>query len=294
MDADALTIRPLQSVAEYRACEELQQAVWNLDPREVVADHVLLVVQRHGGLALGAFEPGGRLVGTLFGFPGIDYNAPGAPWAHISHMMGVLPEWQGRGVGYRLKRAQREHALAQGLKLVIWTYDPLESRNAALNIGKLGAICRRYVRDMYGDMRDVVNAGLPSDRFEVEWWIATERVRQRLEGRRGREEALAAEDVQRANRVAWRDDGLPTPGETGFAWEGAPALVEIPAQFQQVRRADLELAGAWRLHTRALFEAAFAAGYAVVDFISRVEAGTRRSFYLLQAARNLASFLQCR
>lgn len=282
MDADALVIRPLETQAELRAGEDLQRAVWGLDDREIIPDHIMLIVQRHGGLALGAFEPGGRLVGLLFGFLGVDYATPGHPWAHVSHVMGVLPEWQGRGVGYRLKLAQRAHALRQGLNLVTWTYDPLESRNAALNIGKLGAICRRYLRNLYGEMRDAINVGLPSDRFEVEWRLDAPRVLARLEGTH-RAPGLAAPDLCRANRVAWRADGLPVPEDPGVAWDGARVALEIPAHFQQVRRADLALAEAWRSHTRAHFEAAFAAGYAAVDFVSDVdEAGRRRSFYLLQ------------
>ncbi len=285
MNADALTIKPLETVAEYRMCEDLQKAVWNLDDREIVADHVMLTAQRHGGLALGAFAADGRMVGALFGFLGIDGATPGQPLIHVSHIMGVLPEWQGRGVGLRLKLAQRQRVLDQGLKLIVWTYDPLESRNAALNIGKLGAICRRYIRDLYGDMRDALNVGLPSDRFEVEWWVDAPHVRERLEGPRAES---AMRDARPANRVAWREDGLPAPVDVACAWDGAPALIEIPAHFQQVRKADLKLAAAWRLHTRALFEAAFAAGYAAVDFASPVLDGVRRSYYLLQPASNSA------
>ncbi|MGD9316090.1 MAG: GNAT family N-acetyltransferase, partial [Anaerolineae bacterium] len=127
-------IRPLESIAEFHACEALQRRVWVLpDDLEVVPLHLLLTAQRNGGLVLGAFD-GGELVGFLFGFPA--YDQDGRP-KHCSHMMGVDPDCQGAGIGYQLKLAQREFALAQGLDLVTWTYDPLESRNAYLNIHKL-------------------------------------------------------------------------------------------------------------------------------------------------------------
>jgi predicted GNAT superfamily acetyltransferase len=281
------SIRPLRTIEEYRAAEDLQHAVWRLHEREIVPDHVMLTAQRHGGLALGAFAPSGKMVGMLFGFLGTGDEALGERWLHCSHIMGVLPEWQGRGIGFRLKLAQRRWALHQGLKLIVWTYEPLESRNAALNVGKLGAICRRYRRDLYGAMRDALNAGLPSDRLEVEWWIASPHVRQRLEGARP-EHDPAALDVPPANRVSWRADGLPVPSDVEGGWDGPATLLEIPADFQGVRQSDMKLAEAWRQHTRNQFEAAFAAGYAAVDFIGHTdEAGVRRSYYLLRPAASL-------
>ena len=97
-------------------------------------------------------------------------------------MAGVHPAYRNRGLGYSLKLAQREHVLAQGIDLITWTFDPLETRNATLNFHKLGAVCNTYLPNLYGDMRDGLNAGLPSDRFQVDWWIASERVAQRLAG----------------------------------------------------------------------------------------------------------------
>ncbi len=99
---------------------------------------------------------------------------------HCSHQLGVLPEWQSRGVGYALKVAQREAVLNQGVRLITWTYDPLESKNARLNIAKLGAVCNTYIRDYYGELRDDLNRGLATDRFQVDWWIASRRIETRL------------------------------------------------------------------------------------------------------------------
>jgi chorismate synthase len=134
-----IVIRSLETVAEYHACESLQHQVWAMpDDLEVVPLHILMPVQSHGGLLLGAFD-GDALVGFVFGYLGMTQEGA---LKHCSHMMGVAPVYQSAGIGYQLKRAQREHALAQGHDLVTWTYDPLQSRNAYLNIRKLGAVCR--------------------------------------------------------------------------------------------------------------------------------------------------------
>lgn len=278
-----LSIRQLHTLESFRACEVLQTQVWQLHDRELVPDHIFLASDRHGGIVLGAFLPcdsGEMMVGMLFGFPGTGDDSLGVDWLHCSHIMGVLPRWQGRSIGYRLKLTQRDLVLKQGLELVVWTYDPLESRNAALNIGKLGAICRRYERNLYGDMRDELNAGLFSDRFEVEWRVDSGAVRRRLAAGKP-DPAKVMAGAQMANRVTWYDE-MPVPSERAVTWDGGPVLIEIPADFQRIRHTDLALAETWRLHFRALCEPAFAAGYAVVDFTSQVIESARRSFYRLE------------
>ena len=136
--ADDFTIRPLSTHADFRACEEIQRQAWQMDEREVVPAHMLITIAHNGGIALGAFSDD-RLIGFVFGFLGTsDRYGPEAPAAaclkHCSHMLAVLPEWQSRSVGYALKLAQRQAARAQALRLMTWTYDPLESRNAHLYI----------------------------------------------------------------------------------------------------------------------------------------------------------------
>ncbi|MCX7939944.1 MAG: hypothetical protein N2545_10990, partial [Thermoflexales bacterium] len=151
---------------DYVQCVALQQAVWSGDL--AVPAQMMLALTRHGGVALGAFTPEGRMIGFVLSFLG--WSAQGV-LCHHSHMAAVAEGWRDRGVGTALKRAQREAVLAQGVCLITWTYDPLEARNAHLNIAKLGCICRTYIRNAYGEMPDALNAGLPSDRFEVEWWL---------------------------------------------------------------------------------------------------------------------------
>jgi len=273
-------IRPIQTHDEYRAVERLQREVWRLEGMmEVVPDHLLLTAQRNGGLVLGAFESlpeeGERLIGFVFGFVGL---SPDGRVKHCSHIAGVASARRSQNVGYRLKLAQRQHVLAQGMELITWTFDPLESRNSRLNFHKLGVTCNTYLRNLYGSMRDGLNVGLFSDRFQVEWHIASGHVTDRL-----RDDwvglslsVLLAEGVPILNRPLPGE--LPRPPRTLLPLEGDMLLVQIPAHFQVIKSADLGLARAWREHTRALFEAAFAEGYTVVDLLFENE----QSCYLLR------------
>jgi chorismate synthase len=272
-----ISIRPLETMEDFRACEDLQRRVWALpDNLDVVPLHLLVAVQRSGGLLLGAFD-GEEIVGFVFGFLG---SAAGKRLKHSSHMMGVAPGYQGLGIGYRLKLAQREHALEDGLDLVTWTYDPLESRNAYLNIHKLGALCRTYIRDYYGPMTDGLNVGLPSDRFQVEWWIASKSVARRLAGESS---ARVSGSAFLVNATAHTVEGLLMPGSLILDADAPLIQLEIPADYQAIKVADPGLALTWRLVTRQVFEAYFLAGYTVVDFLGRSVAGGRLSYYVLQA-----------
>lgn len=277
-----LLIRPVASLAEYRACEALQRRIWKMpDDLEIVPLHLLVTVQRNGGLLLGAFV-GGELVGLVFGFPAMDQQGRRK---HCSHMMGVAPELQNTGIGLRLKWAQREAVLAQGFDLVTWTYDPLESRNAHLNIQRLGAVCGVYIRDYYGPLADGLNAGLPSDRFQVEWWVASDPVARTLAGE-GEESWPAGLPV--VNDPVHTRAGLLAPGSLTLDPPARVVKVQIPANYQAIKAADPALALEWRLATRTLFESYFAAGYRVVGHQFLKHDGPHHSFYVLEAGRGFA------
>ena len=175
-------IRILETPEEMTAVEDLQRLVWAAPDIEVVPKDLLLAVVHNGGLAIGAFV-GADLVGVSFGFPGFYATPDGPRLKHHSHLLAVHPDWRSKGIGFALKRAQWQMVRKQGLDRITWTYDPLLSRNAHLNIARLGAVCNTYLRSAYGEMLDGLNAGLPSDRFQVDWWINTERVKRRLSRR---------------------------------------------------------------------------------------------------------------
>lgn len=280
----AIEIRPVQTHNEYRAVEQLQQDVWGRSSIALVHTSVLLTAQKNGGLVLGAFERGARpesnlgnsvgLVGFVFGFVGL--TATGTV-KHCSHIAGVLPRYQGQGVGYQLKLEQRKRVLAQGIELVTWTFDPLESRNAYFNLRKLGATCCTYWPNLYGIMRDALNADLPSDRFQLDWHLASDHVVRRLH------DAAPAPSL-----ASLQADGAlllnPNPPETlpdlaARVAKGAERLlVQVPLSFQTIKSTDMEEAQRWRLHTRDLFTAAFAGGYMATDFFVEGE----QSYYLLE------------
>ena len=255
-----IEIRRIESDAEYRALERLASEIWGMQDIEVIPSDLIRVIAKNGGLVLGAFAP--QLVGFVFGFLG----RRNGEIKHCSHIAGVATEMQNRDIGYRLKLAQRDAVIEEGIDLITWTFDPLESRNARFNMHKLGATCNTYIRNAYGEMRDVLNAGLPSDRFEVEWRVQSEHVLSRLSQERS--ESLPSELIAK---------GVPVIDAASRIKEG-PILVEIPAQFQQLKAADREEALAWRLRSRELFEAAFRRGLVATDLL--VEDG--RSYYLLE------------
>jgi predicted GNAT superfamily acetyltransferase len=174
---DNITIRPCTELAEFAQCIALQKAIWGDSDRDLVPQHIFVVAAQTGGQVLGAYD-GDKLIGFLLALVGL-YE--GRVCLH-SHMTGVYPAYQNYGIGRRLKLAQREDALARGIEMVEWTFDPLKSRNAYFNIVRLGAIIRTYLPNVYGQTSSHLDRGLPTDRFLAEWWIAAPRVQQILAG----------------------------------------------------------------------------------------------------------------
>jgi len=272
------SIRLLETAEEMSAVETLQSLVWSAPDLDVVPKDMILAVIHNGGLAIGAFVEE-QLVGIVFGFPGF-YTTPDGPrLKHHSHLLAVHPDWRSEGIGFALKRAQWQMVRKQGIDRITWTFDPLLSRNAHLNITRLGAVCNSYLRSAYGEMQDGLNAGLASDRFQVDWWLNTKRVERRL-SRRSRppltlDHYRAAEaTILEANR-AQEPNIRPPQGTPGLS--GTLLLVEIPFDIMALKAADLDLARRWRSYGREVFENAFAAGYLVTDFVQ--EKG--RSFYVM-------------
>jgi predicted GNAT superfamily acetyltransferase len=253
---------------------DLECLVWASD--DPVPVHQTITVVKHGGMVLGAFE-GDRLIGFQYSFAGFD----GKKTYLCSHALGIHPDYRKSGIGERLKRAQREEALRKGYNLIIWTYDPLETVNGNLNIRKLGAVCSKYVENCYGEMTDILNAGIPSDRFEVEWRIQSEHVRQRLQGDRDWQEDIAS--IPQAVQLAVDERGFAVPLDTDLSLDqpSGKLAVAVPADFQNVKEADMALALRWRLQTRAVFSHYFTKGWQVSQFI-KSEGAAPAHYYLLQ------------
>ena len=288
MDNQKIDIRALTTLDEAATVEELQQALHG-DELSNYHRNQLIAMVRNGALLLGAYD-GDKLVGYLFGYMGIEATDSSRPaMANLkfaSQRMAVLPEYRDRGVGYELKLAQRQYAIKQGIRLITWTFDPLNSRNAHLNIRKLGAIVRDYWRDYYGtNPSPQVTLG-SSDRAIVEWWVTNNRVEQRIKGKRG---GLTIEQYTSANATILNPtrigaSGLPQPDGVSIQSAGAVAMIEIPSDYSAIVQRDADLAWSWRLHSRDLLQQALASGYMITDFVHGTYEGRVRSFYALTYA----------
>lgn len=281
-----IEIRSLRTLDELHACEALQKKIWGFEDISIVPHHLLLTTIKNGGVLLGAFEEsspqvsegrGESLVGFVYGFPGIENGK----LKHCSLMCAVLPERRFQGLGYQLKLKQREAVLAQGIALITWTFDPLVSPNARFNLHKLGAISNRYERNLYGNMRDRLNADLQTDRLTVEWWINSPRVRARLQTKS--EECRTLNETVIVNRTEERD-GFLVNREYSLTHTEPTVLLEVPYHWQEMRERDVELTKRWRHETREIFEQYFAHEYYASDFLVTEQEGHRRAFYLLERA----------
>jgi len=199
-DAGAITIVDLVTEEQFREAVGVQTTIWGFSDIDLLPVRFFVVASKIGGQVFGAYDCG-RMVAFCLAIPGL--KADGKAYLH-SHMLGVLPEYRNTGLGRRLKMHQREDALARGIELIEWTFDPLEVKNAYFNIARLGAIVRRYTRNQYGITSSPLTGGLPTDRCVAEWWIARPRVRGAVaEGVRLPLEigAIRREDPERARGI---------------------------------------------------------------------------------------------
>jgi predicted GNAT superfamily acetyltransferase len=245
-----IDIRKLTELAELRGAVQLQKVIWGFDDIDLLPLRFFVVASRVGGQVLGAYDVE-TMIGFCLGIPGVK---PGGHAYMHSHMLGVLPEYHNLGVGRRLKLRQREDALARGIPLIEWTFDPLELKNAFFNIERLGAIVRRYSVNQYGDTSSPLHGGLPTDRCYAEWWIESARVTEILERRGAGQGAHAQPMGPRHLRIAY------------------------PADIGRIRSEDNARARAIQLANAEKFQSAFARGLAVTAF----ERNDAEGVYLLE------------
>jgi predicted GNAT superfamily acetyltransferase len=261
----AVVIRPLASLPDYRACVALQREIWG-DAFEVVPAAILQVTTHVGGVALGAFDQEGQLVGFVFGLSGVD----GGKAIHWSHILGVRPELRDAGIGRRLKEYQRQELERRHIGEMYWTYDPLIAKNAHFNLNVLGARVLRYAPDMYGETGSPLHHGLATDRLVV-----------RCDTARPPREASATLDAFDAHTPVLTPH--PQPGDAVLATTDSrsPRLrIEVPADFAQLLVDSPAGAKAWHLATREHFQWALGHDYVVTGF--RRDPVTSRAFYMLE------------
>ncbi|KPK90081.1 hypothetical protein AMJ80_08890 [bacterium SM23_31] len=274
-------VKILHTMAEFNEFVELQKIVWRLkDYGDCIPNHVMLAVRESGGIVLGAYHKGEMVGFTLI----LSAYSKKEGYYHHSHIMGIHPEWQNKGIGYVLKKEHYQKAISLGVKKVTWTYDPLLGSNANLNISKLGGIVRKYKIDVYGEFMggsDLVS-GIPSDRFWLEWYIDTNRVTERMKSgykSANRQPQLKIEPVNLLNKTSGNLQQM-----RSFAMDknAARIFIEIPSNFQAIYDSRKDLAVDWRLKSREMFTAYFQSGFIVADFFRVSSSEGYRNFYMLE------------
>ncbi|MEN3326937.1 MAG: hypothetical protein V7638_1744 [Acidobacteriota bacterium] len=233
MQAATVTIQPIDDVAKMRAVEELQKEVWGIPDIEVVPLTQLVAAKEAGGTLIGAYDMD-VLVGFVYGFPSFEYGQA----AHHSHMLAVKPAYRNLDLGRKLKLAQREHVVAQGVAVITWTFDPLQSLNAHFNFNKLGVVADRYLPDFYGAEAASFLHQTGTDRLWVSWWLTSDHVKRTISG-----------------------DQVGIKGDLSIA---------IPRDINSLPQ---QTALKWREETRAAFTDAIKAGYVVVGFTRENDVG---------------------
>lgn len=262
-----IAIKTLKDIDSMRRIEDLQLEIWGMPERDIVPSHQLLAASGAGGAVLGAFEADGTMVGFCYGFAGWRGGQP----LFYSHMAGVKGARQLQDIGFRLKCAQRDAALALGFEHAVWTYDPLQSINARFNLHKLGATTERYYVNYYGEMPDTLNRGLDSDRLEVDWPLRAPRVQAAV---RGTPSERTWDQAPRALQGTTHPLGV-APTQPDLTLDDPVVLVEIPTDFGALRQRDRHLAQAWRMASRETLRHYFDHGYRAVDFALRPAASPR-------------------
>jgi predicted GNAT superfamily acetyltransferase len=272
-------IRGLTTIDECRQVAALEMDVWGYtDAEDVVPPPVLIVSVKRGGILLGAFDAAATMKGFVYSIPAVK-DGQLTQW---SHMLGVTRDAREGGLGLRLKLAQRERALAMGIDLIEWTYDPLQALNAHLNFTRLGVVVEEYEENIYGVSSSPLHSGSPTDRFVAEWRLTAPHVERRINATGlglVRDASVATAPLVNPSRQPGR---WLAPGAADLSLDVPRLLVEIPVDVTDLQLADPALALEWRLATRAIFQNYFSRGYRVVDFFLSRASG--RGHYLLSRA----------
>ena len=290
----AVTIRDLQSFEDLKQVEEVEREVWGLSDRDTTPLTLAIATKEAGSIWVGAFD-GARLVGFAFGFLGTER---GQLIVH-SHMLAVREPYRNSRLGYKLKLAQRERALALRIDVgrindvrindsriseMTWTFDPLQSRNAHLNFAKLGVVSESYKVDFYGPETSSVLHRNGTDRLWVTWPLASRRVQERLQGKGSRAEILDALSTL-TPLVQFNGDGKPVCTDLAAALSRQRIAIEIPSDIAYIERKDPTLAREWRLQTRWAFTEALKAEFFVAEFCRTIRGQQGPGVYLLEKAK---------
>lgn len=245
-----IDIREIKTIEQLEQVQQLEYNVWGMPSIPI---HQTLTAVKNGGIVVGAYD-GDQLVGFSYGFSGF---REGKSYL-CSHMLGIDENYRSQGIGEQLKYAQQAIAIDRGYDLMVWTFDPLETRNGFLNLTKLNGICYTYIENCYGEMQDGLNKGLPSDRFEVCWHITSNYVSKNV--------SIDTTDAIPVASCVLNEQGfLRLIITENLKYKEDLYTLPLPKDFQALKLQDPALALDWRFKTRYLLQRLFAQGYAAVQ-----------------------------
>ncbi len=269
---DEIEIYSLHDIEELNEVRKLESKIWG--EADSIPVHQTITAVKNGGIVLGAFY-NGELVGFQYSFPGFN----GKSVYLCSHILATDKAYRNLGIGEKLKLAQRDEARKLGYAVITWTYDPLESINGYLNIGKLGGRCSNYIENCYGEMEDLLNKGIPTDRFQVEWQIKSNIIHDS----RGQDVSLKL--ALENSLIRWNSskEGYPAVSELlPVPNRGEDkTFVAIPKDFRSIRERDIETAVEWRMRTRQIFTELFQQGWHITGFKKADKPEIPVHFYIL-------------
>ena len=283
IEAPTIEIRDIEHLSAMHAVEILQKDVWGSNDLDVVPLTIFVATREVGAVLVGAYD-GASLVGFVYGFPGYENGHLG----HHSHMLAVKPAYRNFNLGYKLKLAQRERVLAQGIKRITWTFDPLQSLNAYFNFGKLGVVADTYKVNFYGEATSSFLHQIGTDRLWVTWPLDSRRVQERLQTGIKQESPFGPERIKSLVQVDTNNAPLRNESREGLGDERVS--IEIPADINALQREQTEMALSWREATRWAFTEAIASGYIVEEFYRSIRKNQSLGIYLLNHRQKVEDF----
>src|SRR5262245_29553806 len=276
-------IGPFRNLADYGTCLDVQREVWRFDDIDIVPIATLLAINHCGGILLRAYTHSGEMIGFVCSMLGIEHGG----LIQHSHMLAVRNSYRNADVGFRLKLAQREEALKRKIRIIDWTFDPMQPLNAYFNIGKLGACADTYEENFYGETTSDLHRGLPTDRLVARWNLDSRPVEKRLnDGPPRRDLRAGLRKIEVINQLRDVTPGIASSSAARLDCAEERFLFEIPYNLSEIKNRDLRVAVEWQRRMRQVFRNYFKKGYAVTDFWISKDRSRPRAFYFLDRRRN--------
>ncbi len=278
-DEIKVTLGPFRNFADYKTCEEIQREVWRCDDIDIVPASILVAADHCGGMSLGAYNNLGELVGFVSSILGTE---SGELIQH-SHMLAVRLAYRNFDVGFKLKLLQRKESLKRKIRLISWTFDPMQPMNAYFNLAKIGARAHAYEEDFYGESSSTLHRGLPTDRFLTLWHLDSAEVAERLEtGPPKRDPRKLLKHYAVINQLQEVAPGMTRSLPVRLNCPDDRFLFEVPYNLPEIKNRNLGVALEWQGKMRQVFRNYFKKSYLVTDFWVGEEEGHLRAFYYLE------------